>query len=175
MKRQSLICVYTGNGKGKTTAALGMLLRASGHDLRCAVVQFIKSDPSHWGEYASAQKLGISWENFGEGFTWDQEDLSISEQVSKDGWQKAQEMILEGSCDALLLDEIAYPMTYGWISSKEAAAWLEEHREQLPILILTGREMPQEMIRAADMVSEIKEIKHHFNDKGLDAMKGVEF
>ncbi|MCF7934642.1 MAG: cob(I)yrinic acid a,c-diamide adenosyltransferase [Spirochaetia bacterium] len=175
MIKKRVVCVFTGNGKGKTTAGLGMVFRATGHGQKCAVIQFIKSDPSHWGEYRTAERLGVVWENFGHGFTWKQEDQQQSIEDYRSGWERVKELIGSHSYDLVMLDEISYGMSYGWLDTAEVVSWLQEHRQELPTMILTGRDMPEAVIGFADMVSEIQEIKHHFTDQQVAAQKGVEF
>ncbi len=172
--KQNIIGVYTGNGKGKTTAALGMIFRACGHGGQCGVLQFIKSGPEDWGEYKTAKRLGIDWENYGNGFTWKEKDHSRSIEEVRNGWEQAKRWMLSGRYDLILLDEISYVLTYGWLDAGEVVSWLSGHREELPTLLLTGRKMPEPVIELADMVSEIRDVKHHFT-RGIPAQKGIEF
>ncbi|MGM0432071.1 MAG: cob(I)yrinic acid a,c-diamide adenosyltransferase [Spirochaetota bacterium] len=174
MQSKQIILVYTGNGKGKTTAALGTVFRALGHDMRCGVLQFIKQNPSSWGEYKSAVRSGVTWENFGCGFTWEQEALDESQAEARRGWERAKQVVLSQQYDLVVLDEFSYPHTFGWLDAQETVSWLETHREKLPHLIMTGRNMPEELISLSDTVSEISEVKHHFSE-GVRAAKGIEF
>ncbi len=175
MRQKRVICVFTGNGKGKTSAGLGMVFRATGHGQRCGVIQFIKSNPAKLGEYKMAKTLGIPWENFGHGFTWKQKHLDESIADAKAGWERIKELIDSGKYDLLLLDEISYVISYGWLDAEEIVTWFKKHHEILPTLVLTGRAMPKAIIDYADMVSDIQEIKHHFSTQGIPAQKGIEF
>ncbi len=173
--KQNIIGVYTGNGKGKTTASLGMIFRACGHGQRCGVLQFIKSGPEAWGEYKMAKRLGIDWENYGCGFTWKEKDHTKSIEEVRKGWEQAKAWMLSGEYDLILLDEISYVLTYDWVDAQEVAQWLTEHREELPTLLLTGRAMAQPILDVADLISEITDVKHHLRSRGVPAQEGIEF
>ncbi len=175
MNRQHVICVYTGNGKGKTSAGLGMIFRAVGHGHTCGVVQFIKHNPESWGEYKTAKRLGVAWENFGCGFTWEQKEQDASIAEAKAGWDLAREWILSGVYQLVLLDELSYVLSYGWIDPLEVVRWFDDHRDVLPNIVITGRNMPEVVVEYADTVSEIQEIKHHYVSRGIPAQKGIEF
>lgn len=175
IKTKQLIMVYTGNGKGKTTAALGLLFRALGNDFSCAMLQFIKADPEHWGEFISAKRAGVLWENYGKGFTYVQKDLTPTITAVQQGWARAKHLIMEKSLDLLILDEFTYPLKEGWVNVDEVCAWLEEHRTILPHIVITGRYAPEKLVDFADMVSELTEIKHHAKIQHIPAQRGIEF
>lgn len=174
-RNNHIIAVYTGNGKGKTTSALGMLFRSLGHGHRCAVLQFIKHEPESWGEYIQAKALGVHWKNFGQGFTWQQKDESVGRDDAIAGWEYAKEILTSGEYDFVILDEISYVLSYGWVRPERVCEFLSEHRAQLPNLVLTGRHMPEEVCQLADMVSSIEQVKHHLKGKGIKAQEGIEY
>jgi cob(I)alamin adenosyltransferase len=174
MGQQGLLIVYTGEGKGKTTAALGTLLRAWGHGFRVAVIQFIKSERGRWGEIKAAERLGIEWHTLGEGFVWEPENDAEARARAIDAWALAQNKIVSGAYDLLILDEFTYPLHFGWIDPRQVVDWLATHKPAELHLIITGRNAPPELLSAADLVSEIRQVKHHF-EAGVRAQKGVEF
>lgn len=174
-RHEHIIAVYTGNGKGKTTSALGMLFRSLGHGQRCAVIQFIKHEPESWGEFKLATELGVHWKNFGQGFTWQQKDQSLSRDDAIAGWEYAKGLLASGAYDFVILDEISYVLSYGWVSPKSVCEFFTEHRAGLPNLVLTGRHMPEEVCQISDMVCSIEQVKHHLSSKGIQAQEGIEF
>ena len=175
MKLSKRIIIYTGNGKGKTTAALGLVWRALGHELRCGVIQFIKQHPHRFGEYRFAQRQGVSWYSFGEGFIWDQEDPHVSRETSIRGWEFFTQLVGQSQYDLLVLDEFSYPIHENWLDEQEVLRWLQIHREGLPHLVITGRNMPQGLMDLADTVTSMDEIKHGFSLQGTPAQRGIEY
>jgi cob(I)alamin adenosyltransferase len=171
---RGLVIVFTGDGKGKTTAALGTLLRAWGHGLHECVIQFIKDESSRPGEVTAAEKLGIEWHVYGDGFTWQSEDLAESQNLARLGWSLAQQKISSGDYDLIILDEFTYAFTLGWLDIREVIAWLREHKPAALHLIVTGRGVPPELVDYADLVTEMTLVKHPF-DQGLPGQKGIEF
>ncbi len=169
-----LVILYTGNGKGKTTAALGLVLRAWGHGLRPCVIQFIKTERERWGETIAAERLGIAWHAMGAGFTFRSKDLEIDRARAIAGWHLAQEIISGGEYDLIVLDEFTYPVTYGWLPVTEVIDWLREYRPAGLDVVITGRDAAPELIAYADLVTEMREIKHPFN-RGVRARRGIEF
>ncbi len=169
-----LTMLYTGDGKGKTTAALGLVLRAWGHGLRPCVIQFIKEERGRWGETIAAERLGIAWHAMGAGFTFRSSDLEIDRARALAGWRLAQEIIASGDYDLVVLDEFTYPVTYGWLPATEVIDWLREHRPPDLDLVITGRGASPELIAFADLVTEMREIKHPFH-RGVRARRGIEF
>ncbi|HEX2936728.1 MAG TPA: cob(I)yrinic acid a,c-diamide adenosyltransferase [Bacteroidales bacterium] len=175
---KGLILVNTGNGKGKTTAALGLLVRATGHNKKCAVVQFIKSTDFTYGEKATLEKLGVELYTLGAGCTWNAADMNTAEAIVKT-WEFARNLVLSDRYDIVVLDEINIAL---WFESKHPLSidlkaallrLLAEKPERLH-LVLTGRYAPQEIMDAADMVTEMKMVKHHY-EQGIPAMEGIEF
>lgn len=172
--RQGLVIVNTGDGKGKSTAALGLLLRAWGRNLRVCVIQFIKAETGQWGEVKAARKLGIEWHSTGDGFTWTSKDIDETIGRALKGWGLAQEKIRSGEYDVILLDEFTYPMHFGWLDAAQVIAWLKDNKPSDLHLIITGRDAPPALIEYADLVTEMLAIKHPF-EQGVLAQAGIEF
>jgi cob(I)alamin adenosyltransferase len=174
-KKKGLVLVNTGNGKGKSTAAFGVVLRAWGRGLRICVIQFIKSETGKWGEVKAAQKLDIEWLSTGDGFTWLSKDMDETTARAQHGWKLAQEKIASDQYDLIVLDEFTYPLHFEWLDVKEVVEWLKENKPPMLHLIITGREAPQELVEFADLVTEMKEVKHPYNEKEIAAQAGIEF
>lgn len=172
-KQKGLVMINTGDGKGKSTAAFGMLLRAWGRDMRVAAVQFIKSETSKFGEHMALEKMGVQVIPAGRGFTWTSHNLDVDAERARHGWKIASEMILSGDYDVFMLDEITYPIRYGWIEAAEVIDTLSRRPEMMHV-VLTGRNAPGELVEFADLVTEMKLIKHPYPDQGVTAQKGVE-
>ena len=172
--RRGLVIVNTGEGKGKTTAALGMLFRAWGQNFRACVIQFIKAETGQWGEVKAARKLGIEWHKMGDGFTWDSTDMEETIARARKGWQLAQEKIASDAYDLILLDEFTYPLHLGWLDIGEVISWLKANKPVRLHLLITGRNAPQELQDYADLVTEMTSVKHPF-EQGMPAQPGVEF
>ena len=173
-RRKGLVIVYTGKGKGKTTAALGLVFRAVGQGLRVCVIQFIKSEKGRWGETATAKRLGIDWHAMGEGFTWQSEDVARDAAKAREAWDFARSTISGSDYDMVVLDEFTYPLKYGWLETAEVIGWLHAHKPLMTHLVITGRDAPEALIRYADLVTEMCSIKHPF-DEGIPAQRGIEF
>lgn len=173
VRAPSVVIVNTGDGKGKSTAAFGTMLRAVARDWRVCVVQFIKSGEWKVGEEEIGRRLGVDWWALGDGFTWDSKDLTESEAVAREGWRFAEEVIGRGEHDLIILDEVTYPMNWGWIDLNAA---LETIRQRPPRvnLILTGRDAPGALIELADTVTEMVKVKHAY-DRGIMARRGIDY
>ncbi len=169
----SLVLVNTGHGKGKSSAAFGVVLRALAMDWPVAVVQFLKSGDWQVGEEKLCRRLNVDWFAAGDGFTWDSENLDESKAKAIAGWEFAKGLIAGGGHRLIVLDEISYAMAWGWVDPLEVAAAIEARPEKLN-LILTGRDMAQEVIDVADTVTEMKAVKHAF-DQGILAKKGIDY
>ncbi len=169
----SLVLVNTGHGKGKSTAAFGTVLRAVALGWPVAVVQFLKSGDWRVGEEKICRDLGVSWYAAGDGFTWDSDDLDESRATARAAWELAAGLIAAGDHRLVVLDEISYAMTWGWIDTGAVAAAISGRPERVNI-ILTGRDMPAEIVDVADTVTEMVKIKHAF-DAGLVAKKGIDY
>jgi len=172
--KKGLVIVNTGDGKGKTTAALGVVLRAWGRGLRVSVVQFIKAETGNWGEIQAARKLGIDWHAMGDGFTWLSKDIEKTAERARAAWALAQEKIASNNFDLIVLDEMTYAFHNGWLDVNAVVAWLREQKPAMLHLIITGRNAPPELMEFADLVTEMKKIKHPF-DQGILAQAGIEF
>jgi cob(I)alamin adenosyltransferase len=173
-KRKGLLIVNTGDGKGKTTAALGTILRAWGRGMRPCVIQFMKSETGQWGEVKAARKLEIEWHSLGDGFTWTSKDMDETIAKARHAWTLAQEKISSNDYDLILLDEFTYPLQFGWLATDEVLVWLKENKPSNLHLIITGRDAPAELIEMADLVTEMKLVRHPF-DQGITAQPGIEF
>ncbi|HEY9696368.1 MAG TPA: cob(I)yrinic acid a,c-diamide adenosyltransferase [Trichocoleus sp.] len=172
---KGLIIVNTGNGKGKTTAALGMVLRSLGHGYKVAIVQFIK------GAWEPAEKKVLSvWEDqlefyaMGEGFTWETQDRERDIQKAKEAWNQAVTLIRNPEFHLVLLDEINVALKLGFLSVEEVLAGLAEKPEASHV-ILTGRGAPPALIDRADLVTEMTLVKHPFREQGVKAQPGIEY
>jgi cob(I)alamin adenosyltransferase len=172
--KKGLLIVFTGNGKGKTTAALGMAVRAAGHGMRVLILQFIKGA---WA-YGELQSLGkmeeIEIKPLGTGFTWKKESLEEDRRMAEAGWDVAVSEMKRGHYDMIVLDELNVVLSYGLLPG-EAVVRALENRPIEPHIVVTGRDAPDELIAIADLVTEMKAVKHPFGDRGLKAQKGVEF
>lgn len=175
LREKGLIIVNTGNGKGKTTAALGMVMRSLGHGYRVAIIQFIK------GAWEPAEKEALSrWEDqlvfraLGEGFTWETQDRERDIQKATQAWETGLEYILNPDFHLVLLDEINIALKLGYLSVETVLAGLEQKPEDSHV-ILTGRGAPPALIDAADLVTEMTLVKHPFREQGVKAQPGIEF
>jgi len=171
-ERRGLIIVNTGDGKGKSTAAFGLALRAHGRGKAVKVFQFMKVSSARFGEHRMFEQLGIPIEGLGDGFSWKSQDLERSAQLARDGWQKAKAAIMSGDYFMVTLDEITYPLIYGWLPLDDVLQTLRERPSQVHVVI-TGRRCPPEIIELADTVTEMQMVKHAFQ-AGIPAQRGIE-
>jgi cob(I)alamin adenosyltransferase len=169
----SRVLVHTGDGKGKTSAAMGVMLRAVSAGWRVAVVQFLKSGRWRTGEEEAARRLGVHWWSLGDGFTWDSKDMDQTEAAAREAWRSAAELIRAGEHRLVVLDEITYPMTWGWIPTTDVVETIRSRPPDVS-LIATGRDAPAELREIADTVTEMMDEKHAF-DRAIGAMRGIEF
>jgi cob(I)alamin adenosyltransferase len=169
----SLVLVHTGDGKGKSTAAFGVMLRAVARGWPVAVVQFLKSGEWRTGEEKIASDLGVAWWSLGEGFTWDSEDLSRDEAVAQAAWQHAREVIAHGEHSLVILDEVTYPMNWGWVGTDEVVEAIRNRPRSVSVLC-TGRDAPVPLVDLADTVTEMRKVKHAY-DRGIVAKKGIDY
>lgn len=172
--RRGLVIVNTGNGKGKTTAALGLLMRSWGQDMRAVMLQFLKAKTGKWGEIRAAQRMGVEITPLGEGFTWMSENIAQDRAVAQACWQQCREKIESGKYDIVIMDEITYPLNYGWLDIQEVLTTLSQ-RDPTMHIVMTGRDAPEALIDYADLVTEMREIKHPYKLQGIRAQKGIEF
>jgi len=171
---KGLLIVHTGAGKGKSTAAFGLALRMLGRNKRVAVVQFIKG-AWHSAERDALEKFGdlVSWHSMGEGFTWETQDLARDVAAAARAWSKAQELMADESFALVILDELNIALRYAYLPLDEIVAALKARRPDLHVVV-TGRNAKQPLIDAADLVTEMTLVKHHFS-AGVKAQEGIEF
>ena len=172
VRAPSLVLVNTGHGKGKSTAAFGTMIRAVARGWGVCVVQFIKSGKWKVGEEQVGRQLGVDWWTIGDGFTWNSKDMDETEATAREAWRTAEEKISSGDFEMVLLDEITYPMNYGWISTSEVVETIRARPVHVNV-IATGRDAPPELVEIADTVTEMTKIKHAF-DKGIRAKRGID-
>lgn len=175
-ERRGLVIVHTGDGKGKSTAAFGLALRAFGrrhvHGKQVRIFQFMKVPTARFGEHRMFEQIGLPIEGLGDGFSWKSKDLEHSAQLARDGWQKAKAAILDGEHFLVVLDEITYPLIYGWLPLDDVLHTLRERPKDVHVC-LTGRRCPPELIEIADTVTEMTLVKHAFK-AGVPAQRGIE-
>ena len=172
--RHGIIAVYTGDGKGKSTAGFGAVLRALGRGMNVAVVQFMKG-PWVSGEYQALQAFGqrVEIHKVGEGFTWDTKDLERDKACARAGWNICLRLLKEGRHGLYLFDEILYVVKYRFLPIEDVLSGLKL-KPPLAHLILTGRDAPPEIIAAADLVTEMREVKHPYRS-GITAQAGFDY
>jgi cob(I)alamin adenosyltransferase len=170
---RSLVLVNTGEGKGKSTAAFGMVMRSLARGWRVCVVQFIKSDKWQTGEERVARGLGVDWLTGGDGFSWESSDLGQSAARAVDAWRLAVAAIGGGDYGLVVLDEVTYPINWHWIEL-EAVIQAIRGRPSHVNIVVTGRQAPAELIDLADTVTEMVKVKHVF-DRGIKARRGIDF
>ena len=173
MPQPSRLLVNTGPGKGKSSAAFGVMGRAWARGWKVGVVQFVKSDKWQVGERKLAAHLGIDWHTLGDGFTWESQDLDATEARGRHAWQVAGEMVASGNYDLVILDEMTYIVKYGWVPVADVVAVLAA-RPQRTNVIVTGRNAPPEVVALADTVTEMVKVKHAY-DQDIRARKGIEY
>ncbi len=169
----SIVIVNTGDGKGKSTAAFGVVMRAVARGWKVAVVQFLKSGEWRVGEQETAERLGGEWWAIGEGFTWDSDDLSEDEAKARAAWAHASIVIRAGEHRLVVLDEITYPMTWGWIDTADVVETIRARPSTVNV-IATGRDAPAALVEIADTVTEMRNVKHAY-DSGILAKKGIDY
>ncbi len=168
-----LLIVYTGDGKGKTTAALGLMLRAWGQGLRVRMIQFLKHSHARFGEHKAARRIGLDILSTGDGFTWTSKDMDQTIARARAGWAQARDLIQRGAYDLLVLDEFTYPLHYGWVPLDDVLHTLAQRPPAMHVVI-TGRHAPPALLDAADLVTEMRAVKHPYA-RGLPAQPGIEF
>lgn len=169
----SLVLVNTGNGKGKSSAAFGVMIRAVARDWKVAVVQFIKGSDWKVGEEKIGRQLGVEWHALGGGFTWDSDDQSADIALAQSAWKQAAVLIAGGDYDLVILDEVTYLSTWGWVPTDEIVAAIVNRPSHVN-LVITGRDAAPEIIEVADTVTEMREIKHAYQ-AGINAKRGIDF
>lgn len=172
-KRHGLLIVHTGDGKGKSTAALGMLMRAAGRGMRVGMWQFIKSAENPYGEHFAASMLGVEIVPLGDGFTWLSDNLDEDRALARRGWEVCAAALASGEYDVLIFDEITYAFNYGWLETDEVLAVVRA-RPVGTHVVMTGRSASDALIAAADLVTEMRLIKHPYREQGIGAQPGIE-
>jgi cob(I)alamin adenosyltransferase len=173
--KKGLIIVNTGNGKGKSTAAFGLLFRAWGCGMRACVIQFIKNETAQFGEHKAAKKLDIEFISSGDGFTWLSKDLDESAARARRGWEIAKQKIASGDYHLIILDEMTYCFNYGWLDFGEVRDWLTQNKPEMLHLVIMGRDASDELIAFADLVTKMELIKHPLKEQGIRAQAGIEY
>ncbi|MDP2831908.1 MAG: cob(I)yrinic acid a,c-diamide adenosyltransferase [Pseudomonadota bacterium] len=171
-QEKGLLLVLTGNGKGKSSSAFGMVARALGHGMKVGVAQFIKSRSDTGEEAFLGKQPGVEWHVLGEGFTWDTQNLERDIATAKQGWEVAQRMLRDPGIGLVVLDELTYLLSYGWLDTETVLAAIAA-RPTMQHVVVTGRAAPQALLDAADTVSEIADVKHAYR-AGVKAQAGVD-
>jgi cob(I)alamin adenosyltransferase len=171
-QEKGLLLVLTGNGKGKSSSAFGMVARALGHGMNVGVAQFIKSRSDTGEEAFLGKQLGVEWHVLGEGFTWDTQNLERDIATAKRGWEVARRMLADPAIHLVVLDELTYLLSYGWLETDAVLADIAA-RSPMQHVVVTGRAAVQALIDAADTVSEIADVKHAYR-AGIKAQPGVD-
>ena len=173
-REKGLLMVFTGPGKGKTTAAFGMALRAVGHDMRVGVVQFIKGARDSAERTVLSRFENVDFQTIGDGFTWLTQDRERDVVTAERAWAEAERMIGDPRCDLVILDELNPVLHYGYLDPARVLAVFSARRPDLHIVV-TGRNAPEALVEQADLVSEIRAIKHPYREQGVKAQRGIEF
>jgi cob(I)alamin adenosyltransferase len=169
----SLVLVNTGDGKGKSTAAFGVVLRAVARGWRVCVIQFLKSGRWRTGEEELGRRLGVDWNPMGDGFTWDSDDLDATRAKAVAAWEAAGRAIASGDYQLVVLDEVTYPMNWGWIATDEVVAAIRGRPEAVNV-VATGRDAPEALLQVADTVTEMRKVRHAY-DTGVTARRGIDY
>jgi cob(I)alamin adenosyltransferase len=170
---KSLVLVNTGDGKGKTSAAMGVIVRAVARDWPVATVQFLKSGSWKAGEEKICRQLGVDWWAIGEGFSWESDDLDTDRATAQMAWEHTKALIAAGEHRLVVMDEVTYPINWGWIDAGDVVAAISSRPETVSVIV-TGRDAPQAIIDIADTVTEMRSVKHAY-EQGIVAKKGIDF
>lgn len=169
----SIVIVNTGHGKGKSTAAFGTLTRSVARGWTCLVVQFMKSGKWRVGEEEVARRLGVAWWTIGDGFTWESDDLDHSADIARAAWAAAETALGSGDYDLVVLDEVTYPVNYGWVEAERVWSALRGRSPRTNV-ICTGRNAPEALVELADTVTEMRNVKHAYQS-GVRARRGLDY
>ena len=173
MARPSIVLVNTGYGKGKSSAAFGVMARGWARGWTVGVVQFVKGGKWKTGERKLADHLGVEWHTMGDGFTWESSDLDRTAEMGRQAWAAAAAKLASADYDLLILDELTYVMKYGWVAVEDVVAGVTARAPRTSVVI-TGRDAPDEIVEIADTVTEMRKVKHAY-DRGIGAVKGIEY
>jgi cob(I)alamin adenosyltransferase len=172
-RAESIVLLNTGDGKGKSSAAFGVMARGWARGWKVGVVQFVKGGKWKTGERKLADHLGIDWQTLGDGFTWESTDLDETAAKGRHAWEVAAAKLASGDYDLLILDELTYAISYGWVPVDEVVAGIQG-RSPGTNVVLTGRNAAPELVDVADTVTEMRKVKHVY-DRGVTAKKGIEY
>ncbi len=173
MPRPSIVLLNTGLGKGKSSAAFGVMARGWARGWTVGVVQFVKGGKWKTGERKLAEHLDIEWHTLGDGFTWESTDMDETMAKGRHAWAVASGMLADGGHDLLILDEVTYAVSYGWVDAGEVAGAIKNRAPRTNV-VMTGRNAAPELIEVADTVTEMTKVKHAY-DNGIKAIKGIEY
>jgi len=172
-RADSIVLLNTGHGKGKSSAAFGVMGRGWARGWTVGVVQFVKGGKWKTGERKLADHLGIEWHTLGDGFTWESTDLDETAARGRHAWDEAAARLASGHYDLLILDELTYAVTYGWVPVADVVAGITGRAPRTNVVI-TGRDAAPELVAVADTVTEMRKVKHAY-DAGIGAKKGIEY
>ena len=172
-RAESIVLLNTGDGKGKSSAAFGVMARGWARGWRVGVVQFVKGGKWKTGERKLADHLGIDWQTLGDGFTWESTDLDETAAKGRHAWEVATAKLASGDYDLLILDELTYAISYGWVPVDQVVTAIQ-NRSPRTHVVLTGRNAAPELVDVADTVTEMRKVKHVY-DRGVTAKKGIEY
>jgi cob(I)alamin adenosyltransferase len=172
-RAQSLVLINTGHGKGKSSSAFGVMGRGWARGWTVGVVQFVKGGKWKVGERKLAEHLGVEWSTMGDGFTWESTDLDETAAKGRHAWELSRAKLASGDYDLLILDELTYAVTYGWVDVADVVAGVTRRAPRTNVVI-TGRDAAPELIEIADTVTEMRKVKHAY-DRGIKARKGIEY
>jgi cob(I)alamin adenosyltransferase len=170
---ESIVLLNTGHGKGKSSAAFGVMARGWARGWRVGVVQFVKGGKWKTGEHKLADHLGVEWHTLGDGFTWESTDLDETAAKGRHAWEVAADKLASGDYDLLILDELTYAVKYGWVPVDAVVAGIR-NRFAGTNVVMTGRDAADELVELADTATEMRKIKHAY-DRGIKGKKGIEF
>ena len=173
VRAKSVVIVNTGDGKGKSSSAFGVMIRSVARGWKVAVVQAIKSGEWNVGEEKIGRQLGVDWFALGEGFTWESDDLTQDQAVALEAWRQAKRLIESDEYRLVVLDEITYPLNWGWIDADEVLQTIRGRPAKVNI-VATGRDAPAALVELADTVTEMRSIKHAY-ERGIAAKKGIDY
>lgn len=172
-RAESIVLLNTGDGKGKSSAAFGVMGRGWARGWQVAVVQFVKGGKWKTGERKLADHLGVEWHTLGDGFTWESEDLDETAAKGRHAWEVAKDKLASGNYQLVILDELTYAVSYGWVEAGEVVAGISA-RSPATNVVITGRNAAPELVTLADTATEMHKIKHAY-DEGVKAKKGIEY
>ena len=172
-RAESIVLLNTGLGKGKSSAAFGVMGRGWARGWNVAVVQFIKGGKWKTGERKLADQLGIEWHTLGDGFTWESQDMDETVAKGRHAWEVARAKLASGEHQLLILDEVTYAVAYGWVPVEDVVAGVRDRAPKTNV-VMTGRNAPPELVDVADTATEMVKLKHAY-DEGIKAIKGIEY